>query len=680
MEFHAFNVLLQKHFQNFTKDETRLYAVDVDRDQLWESYLNAFPAGTNEVFRKKREFDCSCCRSFIKQFGNVVGIINNKKVSIWDFQTNHPTYQPVIDALSKIIHAAPISEVFVTKLDHYGVEKNFDKTEGEKKIITWNHFFLKLPSKFVNRGGDSDGAIRGQQMDLKNSLRRSLEEISVDAVDTILELISSGSLYKGEEFKAILEKFQSVQLEFNRLKTSEEKDLFCWSRSHVLGGAICTMRTTMIGTLLMDVTEGKPLVGAVLSYEAKAAPTNYKRPKAIFTQKMLDEAKKTLEKEGLIDSLGRRFANIQDITVNNILFVNRNVVKKISDDPFDSLSAKVQKNPKAFDRIEEIPVEKFIKDVLPKSNNLELFFENRHSSNMVSLIAPKNPEAPSLFKWNNAFSWAYSGNIADSMKERVKAAGGKVDGVLRFSIQWNENQINQNDFDAHCKEPNQNVIYYGNKHGHKSSGDLDVDIIHPNKGVPAVENITWSNIKAMPEGIYTFYVNTFSNRGGDDGFRAEIEFDGQIFQFEYPHSTKTGQNVVVAKVEYTKKNGFRMVESLDSKQSSKTIWALQTNNFLPVSVCMASPNYWDEQQGIGHKHYFFMLNGCISDERHNGFFNEFLKETFDKHRNVFEALGSKMKVEDSPDQLSGVGFSTTKRNFAIFKVEGQTSRIIKVLF
>jgi len=93
---------------------------------------------------------------------------------------------------------------------------------------------------------------------------------------------------------------------------------------------------------------------------------------------------------------------------------------------------------------------------------------------------------------------------------------------------------------------------------------------------------------------------------------------------------------------------------------------------------MLSPNYWNG--AIGNKHYFFILEGCVSDESPRPFFNEFLKEDFNENRKFFEVLGSKIKVEPTENQLSGVGFSETKRDAVIVRVEGNFKRMLKIKF
>ena len=341
-------------------------------------------------------------------------------------------------------------------------------------------------------------------------------------------------------------------------------------------------------------------------------------------------------------------------------------------------------NPKKFSKVEEISINDFIKNVLPGTTEIEAYIENKHIQNMVSLIAPENMDAKSMFKWNNPFSWAYTGNVTDSdIKENVKDAGGAVDGVVRFSIMWNDKDGNDNsDIDAHCIEPNEQIIFYGHKNSQKTGGNLDIDITRPMKqrpGKPAVENITFPNKTRMIPGTYKFYVNQYRAERSQ-GFKAEIEVNGEIHSFEYPHPVIG--NVYVADVILDNNGNFKVIEKLKGNNAipSKDVWGIHTNQFTPISVICYSPNYWDEQKGIGHQHVFFMLKDCINTEEPNGYYNEFLKSELEKHRRVFEALGAKAHVKDVDDQLSGVGFSMTKRAELVVKVKGLTERILKIKF
>jgi hypothetical protein len=680
MEFKEFKVLFQKNFAEMTKDATHLFEIDLDMDALWNLYLDSFAPGTNPVYRKKREFDCSCCRHFIKRMGNVAVITWNTVRTVWDFTTNDSMYQPVVDALAAFVKSKAVTNVWISKDAKIGTDKSRELADG--KVVEWQHFYLELPSKFVDRSGRSEGDIKGTYRDTRNVFKRSLDEISEESLLTVLELISQNSLYKGEEWKGVLTEFLKYKKEYAKLKTEEEKNNFAWEQSVKAGGAVGRIRNHSMGTLLLDVSTGVDLDEAVRKYEIIVAPTNYKRPNAIFTQKMLEDAKKTIENLGYLESLGRRYANLNDITVNNILFSNKDSAKKLGGaDVFADMSGDVAVNPKKFSKVEEVSVEAFVENILPTAKEVEVLLENRHASNMVSLIAPADKDAPSLFKWGNAFGWAYSGNITDStMKERVKSAGGKVDGALRFSIQWNDLDRDGSDLDAHCREPGMPEIYYEHKNNYATTGQLDTDIVNPQEGKPAVENITWTERNRMKSGVYSFFVHVFNYRGGKHGFRAEVEFDGQVFSFDCNRQLRQGENIQVAKVTMNKDGTFSIKESLSSSTSSREVWGIKTNQFIPVSVAMFSPNYWDQQSGIGHRHYFFMLKGCTNPENPNGFYNEFLKEELLAHKRVFEALGSKTAVKETEEQLSGVGFSSTKRNDILVKVKGQTERVIKVKF
>ena len=375
-----------------------------------------------------------------------------------------------------------------------------------------------------------------------------------------------------------------------------------------------------------------------------------------------------------------------DITVNNVLFSNKSAARRMvgADDIFGQMEKDVAVSPKKFSKVEEISAQDFIDKVLPTAKEIEAFVENKHEKNFVSMIAPVNPDAKTMFKWNNGLSWAYSGNITDSdMKQNVKAAGGNVDGVLRFSIQWNEDGHDNYDLDAHCVEPDGTEIYYGSYKAPRITfmgGQLDVDVIDP-RGKVAVENITWQNLSRMRPGIYRFFVHQYSG-AVRHGFRAEVEFNGEIYSFDYSNPMRTGENVQVAEVTLDENGNFSIKEKLSgsSSISSREIWGVNTNKFVPVSVISYSPNYFDEQDGIGHRHLFFFLKDCVNNESPNGYYNEFLKSDLEKHKRVFEALGAKCHVEDTDDQLSGIGFSMTKRADLVVKVKGATERVMKIKF
>ncbi len=651
-----------------------LFRVDATKDELWDTYLGSFPEGSNPIYRKRTEHDCSCCKQFIRAVGNVVAITPEGQVlSIWDTAIEgQPAYQAVANMMDLLIRSKPITDTFLHYEPTAGTAKSFEDTVNG--VQTWHHFFVNVPKQCVAKRADIPTKLNDTRT--KHAvLKRGLEELTEDALTTVLELIAQNSLYRGEEHKHAVTAFLAEKRKYQNTPLSRRETL-PWAWSVTLGDSVARFRNTAIGQLVIALSEGEELEEAVKAFEAMVAPTNYKRPTALVTKAMIEAAKVKVEELGLTSALERRYATINDITINNVLFADRSAKKAMG--VFDTLTASAPVSTKSFDKVEEVAIDKFLADILPKATGLELMVENGHMGNFMSLIAPVDPTALGMFKWGNNFSWSYTGDVADSMKERVKAAGGNVTGDLCCRLSWEY----RDDLDFHMHEPHSGHIYFGTR-GYVSAcgGRLDVDA-NGGSGMMAhpVENIFYANRATMQDGFYRLRVNNYSRRENDKrGFEVEIEFDGKIHHLVYDKAVGQGSTVDVAEITYSKKNGFEIISSLPSTTASKQVWGISTMSFQKVSAVMLSPNYWDGH-GVGNKHYFFMLEACRNEGVARGFYNEFLKSDLDAHRKVIEMVGAKMKTDHSEQQLSGLGFSSTQRNSVLCRVSGNFSRVIKIVF
>ncbi len=681
MSFLKFKKVIQKRLDYLIKKSDQLlFIVDIERDELWNKYINSFRPEDDPIYVTETTHTCNADKSWIKACGGIVAIINNEMHSIWDVKAEDG-YQIVCDKLNEFVLNAKIKDQFLISeivgkdksiaINEFRVVKNLDGSYSQTKEKcpkfgkTFHHFYYEFSHSFIVSNVVERRSIVRQSKDL---LKRSFDELTTESVEIVIELIEDKVLYRGEEHLKRLKEFRKLQAEY---LVHDKPELFCWLTA-VNSGRLGAIRNSAIGTLLTNLSEGIDLEIAVKKYESVVAPSNYKRPKAIYTKFMKDAALKTVTELGLLNSLDTRYAQLEDIDIKNVLWASGDAQQRMKT-PFDLLgngNASLSPNK----NVTELNVEEFISDVLPNSKKVEVLFENKHQPNLVSLLSQSDLSASSLVKWDNGFRWSYNGGFADSaIKEAVKMAGGDVSGDLNFRLAWNIDNIgDESDLDAWARESNGHKIGYNTKYNAKGgksrlrsrfTGQLDVDNTRPG-GKIAVENITWKNLANANTEI-KLWVHQYKARNSK-GFVAEIEFNGEVYTFNYDRPVSGKVDVATITV----KDGKISIQgAFRSEQSSKEIWGLNTQQYAEVSSVMLSPNYWD--YGKGNLHYFFLLQDCVNPDNPRSFYNEFLKGDLNPHRKVFEALGDKMRVAHTNNQLSGLGFSSTQNNNLLIKVDNR---------
>lgn len=653
--FHNFAKAIQQRFAQLSQHE--LFVTNQDKDRLYQVYLDAFPAGTNPIFRERTEHDCSCCRNFLKNLANVVAIVDGKVETLWDVpeQFEYP-YDVVANELLEFTLDHPISSLFRSKERKYGQVSNIEQfTDGS--TIEWKHLHGSVAAKHFHAEPQQPIGTFNTTVAM---LERLVTELKLSAFDQVLELVEANTLYKGAEFAPSIRGARALVAGY---QVAENKNVWLWANAT---NPCARFRNNAIGTLVTEISDGMDLETAVGRYEKMVAPTNYKRPTALITPRMIEDALKTVDELGLRDALERRFAVIEDVSVNNVLWVNNSTQAKMKDGLAGMLMDTVVIGAPDIKHAEPISIADFMASVLPQATSIHALLRNTQQGNLMSLTAPVHADSGQLFKWNNDFAWSYNGNLTDSIKEKVKRAGGNTNAALRVSLGW----FNSDDLDIHVYDPRGNHIYFGNP-----MGKLDVDMNRSSSGsnnnaIDPVENVSFN---VAGDGMYRVAVNNYSCRGSNNpGFVIELENNGNVQQFSYAKGVKNTvvcgeflvQGGVITKVSF---------KDMVGGSASQDVWGLKTEQFVPVNSVMFSPNHWDEQS-IGNKHWFFLLDGAVNNEPTRGIYNEYLNSALDKHRKVFEVLGNKTQCPPTADQLSGLGFSSTKGDSLIVQVAGAKLR------
>ncbi|BAV81009.1 hypothetical protein [Vibrio phage RYC] len=681
------DALNQRAEELFAKSEFVFQSL-IEKDVQWDAYMNAYPEGTNLIYRERPEHDCQTCKRFVRNVGRMLFIVDGKVVSIFRDLPIEGHYKVVADKLADLNEEAGISNIYLNDEQKVGLMESSEVRENGEVHI-WNHFCQVLPAKAYSTRGDI-GSRKSDHQNGAKVLKRSITEIDAGSVELVLELIDTDNLPRGGEMKPIVTGLIQLQREYEK---AEDKAVFIWEKTckMIANGHNPNIRGTSIGTLLVDLSAGTDIEDAVAKYDAKVGE-GYKRTSKVVTPRMKADAVNAIRELGAEPSLARRNAVKRDVSINDVLFVNNGITSALKESSvFDAMTTtSAAKDPRNLKGVQDISAEDFIKNVLPSSKEVELFVENRHENNFVNLITAVHPEAPCIMKWGNNTSWNFNGeNAVSATTQRVSKAGGCVDSDLRVSMSWDH----RDDLDLHVHNSYDQHIYYGSYcYGSvsKDTGQLDVDM--RGERHDQVENIFWTDTSrlkrnsVMPIKVHNFWAN--SNRNIDpprvEGFTIEVAAFGQITTIHYNKKLGNKGRVTVGNI-IVDKNGNITVESLlDSSTSagaSREIWGIETGDFRPVEMVMRSPNFWDNAKKVGNEHLFFMLKDCRNPDDSRGFYNEFLIQDFQPYRKQFEVLTTNMKAQYSEEQLAGLGFAKSVRNEVKVRVTSEVSkRVFNIKF
>ena len=576
--------------------------------------------------------------------------------ALWPSPTEVPdAFATFVQTLRQRVETASLTGVFLTAASVVGTPQT-----GE-----WNHFALPIPVARRHRGLVSTaGQTAAQKREDRLVLQRGLDEFPVVTITKALEYLTSEGFYRSDKAEAVVHWLLGLHEMRSVVGDERARANLLWVAAATAPAGFCQVRSSMIGTLLEDITAGLALDAIKARWATKMAPSQYMRAQAAPSAGNIAQAEKIIATLEAAGSLERRYARLDDLAR---WLWRAPAPVATPGGVFGHLTPKKSAPPKTPPAALTMTWEAFQHAVLPEALRIEAQVPTTHDR-FMALVTAARPDAPPILQWDseearNPVSWYYAAGIDAEIKRRVLEAGGTHEGCdIRVSLLWN----NRNDLDLHVVTPAGEHIYFGAKKA-GCGGWLDVDMNVRGETDEPVENTRWTRGTAQP-GRYRVYVQNYRFHQLSlvpTSFRVELELSGEIFHGDaiISPSCQTGSasDVEVTSFDYVPGQKLGAVPpGLRSTQASGA-WGLAPGQWAPVTAIVPSPNLWGDRPLTQHgQHMFFLLDGCRDKVRGvgRGFFVETLRSEFYPIRSTMEAYATSATLAGAEDATAcGLGMS-----------------------
>lgn len=623
-----FIAAVQAHFSPVTRNTPYLFRTNVSN--IWERFVLALPENM------RAEWNCNCCRRFVQQYGSLAVLFEDTVIpAMWpaDVTKIPEVFRDAVKCMHDAVKSASVIGMFHSRMETWG-----SPSYGDSDY--WHHLHVR-PRYGLLCTHASPGATSAEKLEEFKMLDRALAEFTPETVQTAMAILQGA--YRAERVMPLLVGFANLQAS---LRGTKNRNARLWQAVASAPAGFCHVRGSVLGTLLLDIVEGRSVAECKARFEQKLDPTVYQRAQVAPGTGNVKQAEQTIASLGLEASLRRRFARLSDIPLSGVLWC------KSASKPKEGIFAGVATKAKPVTTL-EIPGErtmtwdKFSREVLPDVLEMEALAP---AGREVALVTAADPDSRPILQWDsetvrNPVSWAYASGIDAEIKRRVEAAGGKhADCEIRVSLIWNDRA----DLDLGVKTPRGHTIYYGDKRS-ACGGWLDVDMNVRGETTTPVENIQWSN---APSGAYEVRVANYTPRGGTSPFRVEVAIRGQVWHFSgqnAPHGSVNSGGMIICRFEYDRVSG--KVTGLPA--------AVAATSWQKVSAVVKSPNLWGDTPLPRHgQHTLFLLEGAKPVAGMRGLLTEMLRPELRPVRRTLEAYFSTATVEgaDTADAC-GVGMN-----------------------